>query len=77
MKRQFALLGFMGRGGALSKIHELVREMQVSRVMTASLLALPRTATMKELKDLSARTSDLRCSRVGEQDWSASSVSRT
>lgn len=52
MKRQFALLGFMGRGGALSKIHELVREMKVARVMTTSLLTLPPTATMKELKDL-------------------------
>lgn len=52
MKRQFALLGFMGRGGALSKIHELVREMQVSRVMTTSLLTLPPDASMKQLKDL-------------------------
>lgn len=52
MKRQFGLLGFTGRGGALSKIHELVREMKVSRVMTTSLFSLPRTATMKELKDL-------------------------
>jgi CBS domain-containing protein/anti-sigma regulatory factor (Ser/Thr protein kinase) len=52
MKRQSTLLGFAGRGGALSKIHELVREMKVARVMTASLLALPPTATMKELKDL-------------------------
>jgi CBS domain-containing protein/anti-sigma regulatory factor (Ser/Thr protein kinase) len=52
MKRQFALLGFMGRGGALTKIHELVREMQVSRVMTSNLLTLPPHAPMKELKEL-------------------------
>jgi CBS domain-containing protein/anti-sigma regulatory factor (Ser/Thr protein kinase) len=52
MKRQFALLGFMGRGGALSKIHELVREMQVSRVMTTSLLTLAPDMTMKQLKDM-------------------------
>jgi len=52
MTRQFALLGFMGRGGALSKIHELVREMPVSRVMTISPLTLPPEATMKQLKDL-------------------------
>jgi CBS domain-containing protein/anti-sigma regulatory factor (Ser/Thr protein kinase) len=52
MKRQFALLGFTGRGGALSKIHELVREMKVSRVMTASIYSLSPTSTMKELEDL-------------------------
>lgn len=52
MKRQVALLGFMGRGGALTKIHELIREMQVSRVMTTNLLALPPDATMGDLKEL-------------------------
>ncbi len=52
MKRQFALLGFMGSGGALTKIHELVREMQVSRVMTTSVLTLPPDATMQQLKEL-------------------------
>lgn len=52
MKRQFALLGFMGRGGALTKIHELIREMQVSRVMTPNLLTLPPDASMKDLKEL-------------------------
>ena len=52
MKRQLAFLGFTGRGGALSKIHELVRELKVSRVMTSSLLSLSPTATMKELEDL-------------------------
>jgi len=52
MKRQFALLGLMGRGSALSKIHELIREMPVARVMTSTLLTLPPEATMKQLKDL-------------------------
>lgn len=52
MKRQFALLGLMGRGGALSKIHELIREMKVSRVMTMNPFTLTPTSTMKELKDL-------------------------
>jgi len=52
MKRQFALLRFVGRGGALSKIHELVREMPVSSVMTGAPFTLPPEATMKELKDL-------------------------
>ncbi len=52
MNRQFAVLGFMSRGGALSKIHELIREMQVSRVMTTSLLTLSPDATMKEFKEL-------------------------
>ena len=55
MKRQFALLGFMGQGGALSKIHELIREMPVSRVMTASPSTLSPDATMMDLKDLLRR----------------------
>ncbi len=52
MKQRFALLGFMGRGDALSKLHELVREVRVSRVMTTAVLTLPPDATMRELKDL-------------------------
>ncbi len=52
MKRQIALLGLMGRGGALSKIHELIRELPVSRVMTTALLTLPPDATMMQLKEL-------------------------
>ena len=52
MKNRFALFGLMGRGGALSKIHELIREMKVSRVMTTALLTLPPDATMQELKEL-------------------------
>lgn len=52
MKRQYVLLGYMGRGGALSKIHELVRELRVSRVMTTALFKLTPEATMMELKDL-------------------------
>ncbi|MBN1246951.1 MAG: CBS domain-containing protein [Anaerolineae bacterium] len=52
MKRQFALLGFMGRGGAVTKLHELVREMQVTRVMTSNLLTLPPDAPMAALKEL-------------------------
>ncbi len=52
MKREFSFLGFTGRGGALSKIHELVREMKVARVMTSSFYSLAPTATMKELEDL-------------------------
>ncbi|MGC9349057.1 MAG: CBS domain-containing protein [Anaerolineae bacterium] len=52
MKRQFAFLGLMGRGGALTKIHELVREMPVSRVMTSSPFTLTPEGTMMELKDI-------------------------
>lgn len=52
MKNRFALLSFMGRDGALSKVHELIREMRVSRVMTTSLFTLPPEATMGELKAL-------------------------
>ena len=52
MKKQFALLALMGRGGALTKIHELIREMKVSRVMTPNVLTLTRDASMRELKEL-------------------------
>lgn len=52
MKRQFALLGLMGRGGALSKIHELIREMQVARVMTSSPFTLTPEDSMLQLKNL-------------------------
>lgn len=52
MKQRFALLALMGRDGALSKIHELIREMKVSRVMTSSLHTLSPSATMRELKEL-------------------------
>ncbi len=52
MKRNFALLTLMGREGALSKIHELIREMNVSQVMTTSLITLPPDALMSELKEL-------------------------
>ena len=52
MKKHFTLLSLIGREGALSKVHELVRELKVSHVMTSSILTLPADATMHELKDL-------------------------
>ncbi len=52
MRKQFALLAVMSSGGALSKIHELIREENVSRVMATTLYTLPPDATMKQLKDL-------------------------
>ena len=52
MKKHFALLSLIGREGALSKVHELVRELKVSRVMTSSVFTLSADATMSELKEL-------------------------
>ena len=52
MKKHFALLSLIGREGALSKVHELIRELKVSRVMTSSIFTLPADATMGELKEL-------------------------
>lgn len=52
MKNRFALFSLMGRDGALSKIHELVREMPVSRVMTPNPATLSPDATMQQLKEL-------------------------
>lgn len=52
MRERFSLLSVMGSGGALSKLHELIREEKVSSVMTTSLYSLPPDATMKQLKDI-------------------------
>ncbi|MBN1874878.1 MAG: CBS domain-containing protein [Anaerolineae bacterium] len=50
MKKQFALLSLMGSEGALSKIHELIRELKIAPVMSTSLLTLSPDNTMAELK---------------------------
>ena len=55
MKNRFALFSLMGRDGALSKLHELIREVKVSRVMTSSLFTLTPDATMLEFKELLRR----------------------
>ncbi len=53
MRKQVALLSLLlGKGGSLTKLHELVRELRVARVMTTSVLTLPPQATMHELKEL-------------------------
>jgi len=52
MKNRFALFSLMGRNGALSKLHELIREVKVARVMSASLFTLSPDATMLEFKEL-------------------------
>lgn len=52
MKDRFALFSLMGREGALSKVHELIREMKVSRVMTAAPLTVTPDATMAQVKEL-------------------------
>ncbi|MBN2004122.1 MAG: CBS domain-containing protein [Anaerolineae bacterium] len=52
MKQRFALFSLMGREGALSKLHELIREMEVSRVMTTLLLTVSPTQSMQEVKEL-------------------------
>lgn len=52
MKNRFALLTFLGKEGTLSKVHELIREMRVSRVMTAAVFTTSPAASMGELKEL-------------------------
>jgi len=52
MKDRFALFSLMGREGALSKVHELIREVKVSRVMTSGPLTVSPNATMSEVKEL-------------------------
>jgi CBS domain-containing protein/anti-sigma regulatory factor (Ser/Thr protein kinase) len=52
MKNRFSLLTFPGKEGVFSKVHELVREMRVSRVMTTALCTVSPGASMAELKEL-------------------------
>ncbi len=52
MKSRFALLSLMGKSGALTKIHELVREMPVSRVMTTSPATLSPDDSMQDFQAL-------------------------
>ncbi len=52
MKDRFALFSLMGREGALSKVHELIREVKVSRVMTSGPLTVSPNATMSQVKEL-------------------------
>jgi len=52
MKNSFALFSLMGHDGALSKLHELIREVKVARVMTSSVQTLPPDATMRQFKEL-------------------------
>lgn len=51
MRKQFALLAVMG-SGALNKIHELIREQKVSRVMATALYSVTPDTTMRELKEI-------------------------
>jgi len=52
MKSRFTLLSLLGRDGGLSKVHELIREIRVSRVMTTTLFTVSPDALMSELKEL-------------------------
>ncbi len=51
MKKPFALFA-ADKAPSLSKVHELIRELKVSQVMTKTLYTLPPDATMQEVKDL-------------------------
>ena len=52
MKNRFTLLSLLGGDGGLGKVHELIREIRVSRVMTTALLTVAPDALMSELKEL-------------------------
>ena len=52
MKHRFTLLSLLGGDGGLGKVHELIREIRVSRVMTTTLFTVAPDALMSELKEL-------------------------
>ncbi len=52
MKNRFTLLGLLSGDGGLGKVHELIREMRVSRVMTSALYTVAPHTPMSELKEL-------------------------
>jgi IMP dehydrogenase len=52
MKNRFTLLSLLGGDGGLGKVHELIREIRVSRVMTTGMFTVAPDALMSELKEL-------------------------
>jgi CBS domain-containing protein/anti-sigma regulatory factor (Ser/Thr protein kinase) len=52
MRKEFIPLIWIGKDGALSKIHELVREMRVAQVMTKNVYTVSPDAPMREVKKL-------------------------
>jgi CBS domain-containing protein/anti-sigma regulatory factor (Ser/Thr protein kinase) len=52
MKNRFTLLSLLGGDGGLGKVHELIREIRVSRVMTTAMFTVAPDALMGELKEL-------------------------
>ncbi len=52
MKNRFTLISLLGRDGGLGKVHELIREIRVSRVMTTTLFTVAPDDLMSELKEL-------------------------
>ncbi len=52
MSQQYSLFSRMGRDFPLSIVHELIRELRVSRVMTPEVFTLPSTALMSEVKEI-------------------------
>ncbi|MBN2394698.1 MAG: CBS domain-containing protein [Anaerolineae bacterium] len=52
MKNRFTLLSLLGGDGGLGKVHELIREIRVSRVMTTGLFKVAPDTLMSELKEL-------------------------
>lgn len=52
MKSRFSLLSLLGGDGGLGKVHELIREIRVGRVMTTALFTVAPDNLMSELKEL-------------------------
>lgn len=52
MSQQFSLFARMGKDLPLSILHELIRELKVSRVMTTELTTLSSTTSMQEVKEV-------------------------
>lgn len=52
MKSRFTLLSLLGGDGGLGKVHELIREIRVGRVMTTRMFTVAPDDLMSELKEL-------------------------
>ncbi len=52
MKKEVTLLAWIGKDSPLTKIHELIRELRVEKVMTRDVYTVPPDATMQDVKTI-------------------------
>ncbi|MBN1486968.1 MAG: CBS domain-containing protein [Anaerolineae bacterium] len=52
MSEQFSQFAWISPDGPVTKIHELIRELRVTRIMTEQVQTLPQDATMHDVKEV-------------------------